>query len=81
MTGDGAGVTGLSWQAEIMPVRVLGAGGGGDPDMIARGIRYAVAHAAQVINTRPTPAQLVCRLQATARSLGVANLNHRTATG
>ncbi|HXJ32996.1 MAG TPA: S8 family peptidase [Candidatus Eisenbacteria bacterium] len=39
-TDDGTGVAGVDWNARIMPVRVLGAGGGSDFD-IAQGIRFA----------------------------------------
>jgi serine protease len=44
------GVTGLAYNATIMPIRVLDASGEGYPSTIAAGIRYAVAHHAQIIN-------------------------------
>jgi serine protease len=49
-TNNVIGLTGLAYGASIMPVRVLDSGGLGDESTIARGIRYAVAHGAQVIN-------------------------------
>lgn len=49
-TDNGLGVTGLAWGATIVPVRVLDSQGYGDAATIARGIRYAVRHGAQVIN-------------------------------
>jgi serine protease len=49
-TNNRFGLTGLSYGASIMPVRVLAADGTGDAATIARGIRYAVNHHARVIN-------------------------------
>ena len=49
-TNNGFGLTGLAYGATIMPVRVLASSGSGDAATIARGIRYAVAHGAGVIN-------------------------------
>jgi serine protease len=49
-TNNGIGLTGLAYGATVMPVRILDACGDGDAGTIARGIRYAVQHGAQVIN-------------------------------
>ncbi len=49
-TNNGYGLTGLAYQATLIPVRVLDAQGNGDSSTIAAGIRYAVAHGARVIN-------------------------------
>jgi serine protease len=49
-TNNGIGLTGLAYGASIMPIRVLDASGEGDEATIARGIRYAVNHGAQIIN-------------------------------
>ncbi len=49
-TNNHLGVTGLAYGASIMPVRVLNADGDGNAATIARGIRYAVQHGANVIN-------------------------------
>lgn len=40
VTDNSTGVAGVMWQSQIMPLRVLGAGGGTDAD-IAQAIRYA----------------------------------------
>ncbi len=49
-TNNGVSLAGLAYGASIMPVRILDAQGNGDATTIARGIRYAVAHGAAVIN-------------------------------
>ena len=49
-TDNGVGVTGLAYRAKLMPVRVLDRHGRGHATDIAKGIRFAVAHGAQVIN-------------------------------
>lgn len=49
-TNNGIGVTGLAYNAKLMPVRVLGRNGEGYASYIAKGIQFAIAHKAQVIN-------------------------------
>jgi serine protease len=49
-TDNGIGATGLAYNAKLMPVRVLGRNGEGFASSIARGIRFAIAHKADVIN-------------------------------
>jgi serine protease len=49
-TGNAVGLTGLAYRAKLMPVRVLDKHGRGRATDIAKGIRFAVAHHAQVIN-------------------------------
>jgi serine protease len=49
-TNNRFGLTGIAYGASIMPVRSLNQDGYGTASNIARGIRYAVRHGAQVIN-------------------------------
>jgi len=49
-TDNGIGLVGLAYRATLMPVRVLDRNGSGQADDIARGIDFAVAHGADVIN-------------------------------
>lgn len=49
-TDNGIGVTGLAYRAKLMPVRVLDRHGRGQATDIAKGIRFAIANGAQVIN-------------------------------
>jgi serine protease len=49
-TKNGLDAAGIADRARIMPVRTLDAAGDGDAVTIARGIRYAVRHHADVIN-------------------------------
>jgi serine protease len=47
---NGVGLTGLAYGARIMPVRVLDSIGEGDVPVIARGVRWAARHGADVVN-------------------------------
>jgi len=47
---NGQGIAGVSWNAKIMPVQVLGADGRGDTAAVREGIRWAYQHGAKVIN-------------------------------
>jgi serine protease len=49
-TDNAVAVTGLAYRARLMPVRVLDRHGRGQATDIAKGIRFATAHGAQVIN-------------------------------
>lgn len=49
-TGNGVALTGLAYGARVMPVRVLDSQGDGTASVIAQGVRFAVAHGAQVVN-------------------------------
>lgn len=49
-TDNGAGFTGLAYGARIMPVRVLRDDGNGTAQDVARGVRWATRHDADVIN-------------------------------
>jgi serine protease len=49
-TDNGIALTGLAYRAKLMPVRVLDRFGRGRADEIAKGIRFATRHHADVIN-------------------------------
>ncbi len=49
-TNNGLGAAGIAYGAKVMPLRVLDAVGSGDSVAIARAIRYAARHRADVIN-------------------------------
>ncbi|MDP9294561.1 MAG: S8 family serine peptidase [Actinomycetota bacterium] len=49
-TNNGLGLTGLAYRAKVMPVRVLDETEHGTAADVARGIRYAAKHGADVIN-------------------------------
>jgi serine protease len=49
-TGNGVGLTGVAYRANVMPIRVLDRLGRGTADDIADGIRFATAAGADVIN-------------------------------
>lgn len=49
-TNNGISLTGLAYNATIIPVRVLDSSGQGDAATIAKGIRWAAKRGAQIIN-------------------------------
>ncbi len=49
-TNNGVGVSGVSWGAQILPVRVLDASGDGNYSNLSAGIIWSVDHGAQIIN-------------------------------
>jgi subtilisin family serine protease len=50
-TGDnGYGIAGVDWNCQIMPLKVLGADGGGSTSAAVSAIYFAVNHGARVIN-------------------------------
>src|ERR1700730_12893642 len=49
-TGNGRGTAGVAREAELLPLKVLSASGGGDSAGISRAIRYAADRGARVIN-------------------------------
>jgi len=49
-TNNGVALTGLAFDARIMPVRVLDPHGEGDATAIAAGVRFAARHGAKIIN-------------------------------
>jgi hypothetical protein len=48
--GNGIGMAGIAWHVRVMPLVALDATGNGSTDGIARAIRYAVDHGAQIVN-------------------------------
>jgi serine protease len=49
-TGNGIGLTGIAYNAQLMPVRVLNSANVGYANRIAEGLRFAIKNHAQVIN-------------------------------
>jgi serine protease len=49
-TNNGVGLTGIAYNAQLMPVRVLNSSNVGYANRIAEGVRFAVRNHAQVIN-------------------------------
>lgn len=49
-TNNGVALTGIAYEATIMPVRVLDSRGEGDAGVIAKGVRFAARRGAHVIN-------------------------------
>ena len=49
-TGNGEGIAGVAWNAEVMPVKVLDSNGEGADSDVVDGINWAVAHGAKIVN-------------------------------
>src|SRR5688572_185379 len=47
---NGRGITGVTWQTSLMPLRVLDSNGAGEPQSVVRAVEYAVHNGARVIN-------------------------------
>jgi serine protease len=58
LSNNAAGVSGLSWNSFILPVRVLGKCGGSDSDIIA-GMRWAAGLPVPGVASNPTPARIL----------------------
>ncbi|MDP3233000.1 MAG: S8 family serine peptidase [Myxococcales bacterium] len=58
VTDNGAGIAGVNWNARIVPVRVLGKGGGTDLD-IAAGITWAAGATVPGMPANANPAQVI----------------------
>lgn len=58
LSNNGVGITGISWNSYILPVRVLGKCGGVDSDILA-GMRWAAGLPVTGVATNPTPARVL----------------------
>lgn len=58
LTNNSSGVSGLSWNSFILPVRVLGKCGGTDSDILA-GMRWAAGLTVNGVPANPTPARII----------------------
>jgi len=47
---NGIGATGVAWRVRLMPVKVLDEHAGGDTGGVARGLDYAIAKGARIVN-------------------------------
>jgi len=57
-TGNGAGIAGVDWAARILPVRVLGVGGGSLVDIV-EGTLWAAGLPVAGVPANPTPAHVI----------------------
>lgn len=74
VTNNGKGVTGVARNVQIMPLKVLSAGGSGSVGGIADAIRFAADNGAKVINMSlggPYPAKVLAKAVEYAVSKGV----------
>ncbi|HJV32725.1 MAG TPA: S8 family peptidase [Patescibacteria group bacterium] len=71
---NGEGVSGVSWNVGIMPLRVLDADGAGNTPGVVRAIRYAIAAKAKIINisfTGPNYSQALADALKAAHDAGI----------
>ncbi|MEY2440625.1 MAG: hypothetical protein QOJ46_51 [bacterium] len=64
VAGNGVGGAGLAPRARIMPVKIFDAQREGNADLLARGIAYALAEGARIINVSATGAETAPELDA-----------------
>ncbi|HTU66200.1 MAG TPA: S8 family serine peptidase [Steroidobacteraceae bacterium] len=74
LSNNGAGITGLSWNSFLLPVRVLGKCGGKDSDILA-GMRWAAGLTTPGVPNNPTPARI---LNMSLGSTGACESSYRT---
>jgi subtilisin family serine protease len=68
------GTTGVDWNVSLMAVKVLDSHAAGDPSTVARGIRYAIARGARIINlslAAPLPSPALRSALTAAQDAGV----------
>jgi len=58
LTNNATGIAGMTWQGQILPVRVLGKCGGFDSDIVS-GMLWAAGIAVSGAPTNPTPARII----------------------
>jgi serine protease len=58
LTNNGTGIAGMTWQGQILPVRVLGKCGGQDSDII-RAMLWAAGVVVPGVPANPTPAKII----------------------
>jgi subtilisin family serine protease len=71
---NGVGVTGVDWNAKLMAVKVLDSSASGDDATVAKGLRYAVAHGARIVNmslASPSPSTQLRSALTYAQNAGV----------
>jgi len=76
-TNNGVGVTGVAYDATIMPLKVLSKEGRGSVPGIANAIRYAADHGAHVINMSlggPLPSKVLAKAIEYAHEKGVTTV-------
>jgi subtilisin family serine protease len=71
---NGTGVVGLAPQVTLLPVKVLDSRRGGNTDTVAEGIRFALAHGADIINVSVNGPGASTALQAAVHAATLAGV-------